>query len=360
MNYDGGRDGLPPGGAGQRRRTAGENSSGAGDGAVRDWQRETWTGPAPVYGNPFDEPEDAPELRDSRSENVNEHLGEFWNQHTEGYQYTGTFGNRQTARHRRTETRRNKTQKKRKAAKGSAFGKALFVLVCALTIAWVILRLTVFSLRDIRIEGNQRISSEEILQISGMHLGDSLLRLDERTVEQRINADYRLQFRYLEKKIPSQAVLRVREREACCWLTYGGILYTMDKTRMVMYETEDLEHLPAELVEVKGLKIRSGCKTGQTLTLNDRGQESLISSLFLEMKVLGCTADILEVDLSNISSLLMLTRDGYTVTFGDGNNLHAKLRSMLLVRDKLLSMDLKGGTINVSNPESPLYSPSAV
>ena len=351
---------TPPYGGAVRRRAGSENPAGM-DGTVRDWQQESWVGPAPVYGNPFDEPEDAPELRDSRSENVNEHLGEFWEQDPTGYQYTGEIGARQAQARNRARTRQGgKRKKNREASRTSTLVRSLIALAIGLAALWGILRWTVFSLQDIRVEGNQRISSEEILQISGMHIGDSLLGLDERTVEERINADYRLQFRYLEKKIPGQAVLRIREREACCWLTYGGILYTMDKNRMIMYETEDLDHLPAELVEVKGLKIRSGCRTGQTLSLSDHRQELLISNLFLEMKVLGCTADILEVDLSNLSSLLMMTRDGYTVSLGDSSEIHAKLRSLLLVRDKLVSMGLAGGTINITNPENPLYSPPSV
>ena len=73
----------------ETRRTAGGGRGSAGD-PVRDWQRNTWYGPAPSNGNPFDEPEDAPELRDSRSPNVNEHMGDFWNQEYQGYQYTGS------------------------------------------------------------------------------------------------------------------------------------------------------------------------------------------------------------------------------------------------------------------------------
>ena len=33
---------------------------------LRDWQKNTWYGPAPLDENPFDEPEDAPELRELR------------------------------------------------------------------------------------------------------------------------------------------------------------------------------------------------------------------------------------------------------------------------------------------------------
>lgn len=356
MDYNGGNGAPPRGGEPQPRRTAGGNGAGPGEGQVREWQRDTWYGPAPAYGNPFDEPEDAPELRDSRSENVNEHLGEFWDQHTTGYQYPGAG---KQAGERKEAPRRSRTPSRKKRKKPGA-GRLLLILIGLVIAVWVTLRFTVFNLQTIRVEGNQTLSDEEILRISGIRPGSSLLRLDETDVEKRINGDYRLQFRYLEKKIPGQATLRVREREACCWFTYGGILYTMDKNRMIMFETEDLNLRPAELVEVKGLKIRSGCRVGQTLALNDAGQETLISGLFLEMKVLGCTKLIQEADLSNTASILMLTRDGYTVSMGDMNNLHAKLRSTLLVQQKLREMELNGGTINVINPENPVYSPSAV
>ena len=358
MDYNGGNAAPPRGGEPQPRRTAGGNGAGQGEGQVRDWQRDTWYGPAPAYGNPFDEPEDAPELRDSRSENVNEHLGEFWDQQTTGYQYTGA---NRSAGERKAAPRRNRTKASSKAAgRSPGAGKILLILICLLIGTWITLRFTIFNLQDIRVEGNQVLTDDEILRISGIQAGDSLLRLDESEVEKRINGDYRLQFRYLEKKIPGQATLRIREREACCWFTYGGILYTMDKNRMIMFETEDLNLRPAELMEVKGLKIRSGCRVGQTLTLNDTSQETLISGLFLEMKVLGCTKLIQEADLSNTGSLLMMTRDGYTVSMGDMTNLHAKLRSTLLVREKLREMELSGGTISVINPENPVYSPSAV
>ena len=55
---------------GYRPRTAGErnNTPGNGDNNVRDWQRNTWFGPAPVNTNPFEEPEDAPESGTDRPE----------------------------------------------------------------------------------------------------------------------------------------------------------------------------------------------------------------------------------------------------------------------------------------------------
>ena len=142
-------------------------------------------------------------------------------------------------------------------------------------------------------------------------------------------------------------------------LTWCGIYYTMDRDGLIMGETEQRSEVQSDsLVRVDGLGIRSGCMTGQTLVLDSEEQELLFENLFLEMKVLACTDLIEEVDLSSLRSLLMTTRDGYTVALGDGSNIHAKLRSMLLTMDKLQSMGHYGGIINVTSPENPVYSPS--
>ena len=328
---------------------------------VREWQRNTWLGPAPQNENPFDEPEDAPELRSSRSENVNEHLGDFWRSETGGRGYTAGQTMQQPAK---TET----GEKARPVRKRNGVRTALLTVLILLAIA-AALRFGVFAIREIRVSGNRDLSAEEVIQSSGISLGDGILSLNEKQVEERINGNYKLQFRYLEKQLPGTVVIGIREREACCWLTYCGIHYIVDKNRMVLSETEQMtEEDPntgeeriktafTSLVEVKGLQIRSGCYVGQTMILSSAAQQLLFSELFLEMKVMGCTGEILEADLSNPSSVLLTTQDGYTVSLGDSSRIHEKLRSLMLVKQELQRMGETGGSINVSNPESPLYSP---
>ncbi len=332
-----------------RPRTAGERSRQAGNqDGVRDWQRNTWYGPAPLNNNPFDEPEDAPELVDSRSENVTEHVGDFWNSPEQGYQNTGVSG--RTA----PEDSRGRTGKKKLSPRSI---RAIIGTVLALAAVLVILRFAVFSVKNIYVNGNSSVSAEEVIRASGIHRGDSILSLNEKNVEERITSDYRLQFRYMVTELPSTVLISVREREPCCWLTYCGIMYVMDKNRMVLYESENPADQPQNLVEIKGLEVRSNTLVGQYINLGNETQKSIFSELFLEMKVLGCTDQIREADISNTESILLVTRDGYTASLGDRTNIHAKLRSLLLVQAELRQMESYGGTINVANPEAPIYTP---
>ncbi len=339
---EGPNDGYRPESSGKR---AGE-SSGQG---IRDWQKNTWFGPAPQNSNPFDEPEDAPELRESRSENVNQRMGDFWQpQHLTGQNAVNEI--RENSRKR---NRNSGNQKEKRRKLSPVFWIVPVVLIAIL----LILRFAVFTVRDIQVTGNKNIPASEIIRISGVRNGDSILTLDEKTVGQRIASDYRLQFKYMIRELPQTVVLTVREREECCWLTYCGITYVMDKNRMVMREEEDPGFQPKDLVEVKGLEVRSNTMVGQEIVLGNEKQQEILSSLFLHMKVLGCTGEIKEADISNTESILLETRDGYTVSLGDMEDLHAKLRSMLLVRDELHTMQKTGGTINVSKPDTPIYAP---
>ena len=336
------------------RRTGRAGDSSSGDSGLRDWQRNTWYGPVPQNENPFDEPEDAPELREYRSENVNEHIGDFWKQQTNGYAYGPARPQDNTGRTVKTGRR---TAEKEKQHTGSGMKKAVLIAAACIIAVFLVLRYAVFAVREIQVTGNQDVSAEEVIRASGVRIGDSILTLNENNVEERINADYRLRFRYLEKDLPNRITISVREREACCWVTYCGIFYELDKSRMVLNETENRADVSEKLTEVKGLRIQSGCYRGQTMMLSSAEQQLAFHELFLEMKVLNCMEIITEADLSNPSSMLLTTDDGFTVALGDGTNIHAKLRSMLLVRDKLRQMGRFRGSINVSNPESPLYSP---
>ncbi len=313
---------------------------------LKDWQKETWYGGTPLNQNPFDEPEDAPELREERSENLNNREGDFWRSgQTAGYQFGGGQAPAEPA-----------AAKKRERTRRSPLVYVLTGLTAAL-IVWLVTYYAIFSVRNIRVEGNKSFTDEQVIALSGIGRGQPLLSVDSDQVARSIESNVYLRFRYLEKEVPDTVVLAVREREPCCWMTWCGIFYTMDKERMVLFETEEENVRPANLVKVDGLRIRSGCMVGQTLMLETEKQQEVFTALFLEMKVLDCTEDILEADLSNLDSILLTTRDGFTVRLGDSVNLHAKLRSMLLTRDELLRRGYSGGIINVMNLENPIFSP---
>ena len=228
-------------------RRAGDsgNASGSPDGQLKDWQKNTWYGPAPYNSNPFEEPEDAPELLEARSSNVRDRSGDFWNdQQTTGYSFSQGGGKKNTGRD---------MPQIRKDRERVISLRAVGILLLLVVTAVLVLFFGVFRIREIRVVGNSVISASDVIRFSGICKGTSILTLSETETERNLNSSaakaamdlgnynyYRLQFRYLEKEMPGTVTIAVREREACCWCTWGGIMYVMDKNGMVLYETEDL------------------------------------------------------------------------------------------------------------------------
>ncbi len=344
---------YPPGQGPSSRPPAAGDRTGVGQDGLRDWQKETWFGAVPVQENPFDEPENAPELRDLRSEELNNHSGSFWDQHTGGYSFSERTPRKTDApvQKKKGTKETERVQPLRHPMVYVAVGLVLTALIC------LIFYFGFFTVREILVEGNTTIPDEEIIKNSGIQMGTPIFALKAENIARGIENNVYLRFRYLDKELPGTVVLTVKEREACCWMTYCGIFYTMDKQRTVLSETESQEERTDHLVRVDGLRIRSGCMVGQTLALETDEQQNLFTELFLEMKIVDCTDKVEEVDLSNAASLLLTTRAGFTVSLGDSRDLHAKLKSMKLTQDELIHRGYVSGVINVSDPANPVFSP---
>lgn len=382
-----------PGGNLPRRR-AGDSNTQQDPSPIKDWQRNTWYGPAPRDGNPFDEPDEAPELLELRSDNVRQKSGEFWQQKKEetGYQPAVRRNGR-----RRSSSKR-KTHKK-EARLSRYILRTLGVIVLLGAAVAAVLYFGVYRVRSIRVEGNSKISDSDVITLSGIKAGDSILTLDEKRVAERIQsgarswgqkqqAYYQLQFKMLEREMPGSVIITVKEREPCCWADLRGVVYVMDRDRVILWETEDKSGAPADLVQVKGLKDKGNTRGGETMEVESAEQQRIFNDLFLELKALQCAYLILEADLSNPGSVTLTTRtdaegNSFVVNLGDCRNtdsadpvqnqvrIHAKLRSFLLVWEKLhnptdaereaieyrIGHPISSGTIDVRTPESPYYSP---
>ena len=293
--------------------------------------------------------------------------GDFWKEQ----EPTG-YLKRTDDKQRGTMTRGEARQKVHRPKKIS-LRAALLIFLVPLAIV-LVLHFFVFRVRKIQVTGNTSISDQEVIRFSGIRYGDSIFGLNEDEIERQMlsrasaaagnaaNPDprlYRLQFSYLEKELPGTVTIAVKEREYCCWMTANGFLFVMDKTGMILFETQDIDMRPA-YPQVKGLAIRSGMRAGQTIGFTFGWQEDIYRELFLEIKVTGCIDLITEADLSKQGSILLETKDGFTVSLGSADKLHAKLHSMLQVRQYLTGAGKSGGTINVSDPEEPSWSPPSV
>lgn len=79
----------------------------------------------------------------------------------------------------------------------------------------------------------------------------------------------------------------------------------------------------------------------------------------MELKAMGMEKDISVLYLTDPESIYLGTTSGFSVRMGGSERIHAKLRSLQLVLEKLVNEGYPEGTIDVSTPDVPTYIPSS-
>lgn len=291
------------------------------------------TGPV----DPFEEPSEAPELRDQRSDHLYNKEDRFWD-HVEGAQKTDRHG---------------KTQSNRKAECHTM--RWVILILAVLVAVGGLVYGAVFQVRDITVQGGVTIPEKHIINLSGITEGMNTFSIDDDLVEKNIESNRYLSFVCVDKQLPDKVVIQVKERIPAAAVKYCGILYTMDNRGMVLEESLDTE-TETGLVLVSGMGIHD-CRVGQVLNLNDAQQMQTFTEILVELKVMSALNRVKELDLSNMDNLFIVSTNGFTVRLGTVDNLHAKLRSMLLTLDHLTREGYEGGTVDVSAPVNPTYTP---
>jgi len=233
--------------------------------------------------------------------------------------------------------------------------KILLALMALLVAVGVVLHSTVFRVRSINIYGNVNLSAEEVVIQSGLAEGQNIFAIDKKMVEKNINANRYLKFQSLRRDYPDTVTLVVYERVPCAAFQSLGIQYTMDKTCMILEQTEYLTPMDGMIV-VTGAQVDHAL-VGQTLALRDEDQLTACQGILYELETKGLMGAMSELNVSDLGNLYLVSVDGFSIRLGTYEQIGPKLISCMAVHKELVSRGYSGGTIDVSAPVYPTYIP---
>ena len=106
-------------------------------------------------------------------------------------------------------------------------------------------RSPLFKIREIIVEGNSPLSYEKVVAVSGLRLGENLLRIDLVGARERLLRHPRLEDAYLRRSFPKRLQIRVKESRAIA-LFKGDKLYEVNDKGLILpaLNEESDYHLP--------------------------------------------------------------------------------------------------------------------
>lgn len=313
--------------------------------------------------NPFEEPEQAPELREKRSENLYSRDEPFWERVVDAPDASGDFRrdvnywnhpdvmDTDHLLHVDNDTALQKVGK----FLGSDAVKKVLGIVAVIVLVAIALFGTVFRVHAIHVSGNTTVADEAIIRLSGLKVGQSSMTIDDEEVMRKIESNRYLRCTLVDVQW-NAVTLHVKERVPAVYINHNGMIVTLDNRGFVLEESLASETGYESLVKVSGMNVRR-CALGQQIALQSANQLEAYTQILVELKAMKGIDLLRELDMSSMDSIYLTTRDDFFVRLGSEDDLHAKLRAFLITREKVLQMGYAKGTIDVTDPGRPTYLP---
>ena len=250
---------------------------------------------------------------------------------------------------------KQKTSKKRKKSKKKKINKKVigFFSIIILIAIIVVLALTapIFNITDITVNGNNQVSTNMIINLSGLRKGENIFKFNS-TVEQKIKENTYIESVNIKRKLPGTVIISIKERTVKYQINLINSYVYIDKNGYILENSSEKKDVPV----IVGLSIKEDemlnekrLKTEDLEKLND------IIKIIDSAKTINIDNLITEINTENKDNyVLYLESKGKKINLGDTSNLTNK---MLYVKKILEKEEGKTGSAFVNGDLSAGFKP---
>lgn len=223
------------------------------------------------------------------------------------------------------------------------FAPVAFVLICLS----VILAMSIFfRVNEIEVVGNQTYTTEEVVEASGIDVGDNLFFINQIAFGSHItNRLPYLQDATVERKLPDKIIITVTESSAIACVQSGNGLWLIDRSCKLM-GTVSQEESGAFLL-VSGVEpIEPSVGDVMELGVEDAGKVSYLSEILTEIDVRELEERVTDLDITSVANPTFAFDGRFQVKLGSKSDTQQKFGILLNAVGQLAPGDT--GTIDLS------------
>jgi len=238
--------------------------------------------------------------------------------------------------------------------KKKTLSRATIVYITAITVIVIMMTfigVSVFlRVTNIKVEGISKYTRQEIIEASGVSIGDSLIFADLQSIAQRI----REQLPFVNdaefiREYPDTLLINITESAAIATIAFAGEILIIDSSGRVLKIDNNK---PEDLIEVRGVEIND--VTVGAIPKSELGAEmkfQYMQDVLVAIEREGLERDISYLDVSNITNIHFGFSGIYRVILGGPSNVRNKLSRL---HEDLIQLETRypgtPGDINMSSP----------
>lgn len=256
-----------------------------------------------------------------------------------------------------TEAREKNVQSMPSAKRWTLIGMALLTVVLAVTGVYLTLSGTLFSVQQVEFAGVVTLDQGELMEMTGIGLGDNLLALDTGKVAEHLEAHPMLDVIRVDRRYPHTVYIQIREREPWAVIESMGNFVVLDEDMTVMAVRSEL---PAGQYPLIVGVIPVEYEPGTKIALDDAPQQKAMEDLLLALYAEDAAELIDTVDMTNAQNITMQAENGIRIVVGDTELVDNKAMWIAKMLPRLTQQGYLAGTLRVGSGRDFSFIPEGV
>lgn len=213
----------------------------------------------------------------------------------------------------------------------------------------VVLALTLFfNINKIVISGDRVYSEKEVVDASGVNVGDNLIFLSKTALNEKISSELAyVGSAKIKRRLPSTLEIVITKTDSFMAVAKDGYYILLDKNGKVL--EKDLETVGENII-LANLGEISSADVGEIISLKEEKNLTKLNNVLTECENVGIT-EITSIDLSDIYNIKLVYQGRITLELGetDKENLSSKLAlGEAAIERQNEENNLYRGTINLT------------
>lgn len=244
-------------------------------------------------------------------------------------------------------------KKRRRRAGSFAWLWGVLLMIIMLALGFGLAQSSLFNIRTIEVEGISHLTREEVVELSGLTLGEHIYAANIDKAQNMIASNFWVQQTEVRRKLPSTIVITVTERVPAAAITTADGLYIVDSAGVLLMKQKLLDGL--SVLAVSGISNIDKDTWLGTQIKNDALDDAL--ALIRQMDE-ASAAVIAEIDVSDRQRIIAHTTYGVDIYLGDKSDFVNKyaLAMKILQNESQKGLVESVDYIDVALPDQPVLS----
>lgn len=237
-------------------------------------------------------------------------------------------------------------KKKKKIHK--IIGYTTFIILLLVCIVSILLS-PLFDIKEITVEGNEKISSSEIITLSGIMTGENTFKISSKKVKEQVKENAYIEKVEIKRQLPSGMKIVVTERKPSFMLEYENRYIYLNRQGYLL----EINSQPLEVPIIQGTHTElEDLQVGNRLCVEDLEKMTTVLKIMEAANSNGIGDLITRIGIEDSQDYKMvLGSKQKTAYLGDSSNLSTKMLNVKAILEKeegvpgeiFVNMDLNKG-----------------